>query len=110
MKKVLIIIGVVAAIVLPCFAGYYTCKRCGGSGIAGTKNCHACNGTGQRVVMCSTCSGRGEVRDSYGDLQKCPSCNGWGKEYATCPSCSGSGEEPWTCPVCHGSGQVYVEE
>lgn len=110
MKKVIIFLAIFAAIALPCFAGYYTCKRCGGSGVAGTKNCSRCNGSREILVSCSACGGKGETRDQYGDLQKCSSCNGWGKEYKTCPSCGGTGDEPWTCPVCHGSGQVYVSE
>ena len=110
MKKWYVILAVLAAIALPAFAGYYTCKRCGGSGVVGTKNCSRCNGSRQILVSCPSCSGRGEVRDQYGDLVKCSRCNGWGKEYSTCPKCNGTGEEDYVCPVCHGSGQVYVSE
>ena len=110
MKKWYFILTLIVAIILPCYAGYYTCKRCNGTGVVGTKNCHVCNGKRQVLVPCSTCNGKGEVRDNYGDLQKCHACNGWGKESQPCQSCGGSGEEPWICPVCKGSKTVYVEE
>ncbi len=110
MKKVILCLALVAAIALPCFAGWYTCKRCNGTGVVGTKNCSRCNGSREIVVTCKTCGGQKEIRDQYGELQKCPSCNGWGKEYATCPKCNGSGEEDWICPVCHGDRQVFIEE
>ena len=96
MKKWYFILALFAAIALPVFAGYYTCKRCGGSGVAGTKNCSACNGSGKQTVACTTCNGRGEIRDSYGDLQKCPSCNGWGKQQVTCSKCL-----PWVWTSLH---------
>lgn len=110
MKRWYFIPILIVAIALPCFAGWYTCKRCHGTGVMGTKDCSRCNGKREIVTTCNYCNGSGKVRDSYGDLQNCPTCNGWGKEIVTCPSCGGSGEEPWVCNVCNGTGQVYIEE
>lgn len=114
MKKILSAIIVLVIVSLTCSAGYYTCKRCNGSGAAGTKNCSCCNGTGSKtqILDCSTCNGRGYIRNSYGDQQKCPACDGAKKVMtrSTCSCCGGSGDEPWTCPACNGSGRVYINE
>lgn len=113
MKKFFSVFVIFLFVSLTCVAGYYTCKRCNGSGAAGTKNCHCCNGAREKMVIkdCSRCGGTSYVRDAYGDKQRCTACSNGKVSYTeTCSCCGGSGEEPWICPVCNGSGQVYIQE
>lgn len=64
------------------------------------------------IVDCSRCGGKGYIRDSYGDQQRCPKCDGAKKENreTTCPKCNGRGEETVPCRACGGKGQVWVDD
>jgi molecular chaperone DnaJ len=62
------------------------CKRCHGSGNAGTSQ-----------IVCITCNGSGKISSGGGFLrydQACPDCNGTGKRPQPCPVCSGKGTVP----------------
>jgi molecular chaperone DnaJ len=62
------------------------CKRCNGSGSAGTSQ-----------VVCMTCNGSGKTSSGGGFLrydQTCADCNGTGKRPQPCPVCSGKGTVP----------------
>jgi molecular chaperone DnaJ len=62
------------------------CKRCHGSGNAGTSQ-----------VVCLNCSGSGKISSGGGFLrydQACPDCNGTGKRPQPCAICSGKGTIP----------------
>ena len=115
MKKYFFIFALAVAIALPCFAGWYTCKRCNGSGYENyTRTCNYCNGKGvrERIVDCSRCGGRGEVRDSYGDWVKCSACDGAKKVFdsQTCTGCRGTGELKDPCRACGGRGKVQIDD
>ena len=73
--------------------------------VPGSATCGECNGTGaekgSNPVDCSTCHGRGRVRQSQGFFtfeRTCPQCGGAGKVI----------EKP--CPVCNGGGRVRREK
>lgn len=117
MKKIIIVLGLMILTVTFSsftFLEWYTCKTCDGKGYQWTKNCSRCNGKGTilTIIDCPRCNGNGYIRDSYGEKQTCPSCNGSKKEatYPTCPSCNGSGEEKMPCRKCDGKGKVWIED
>ena len=92
--------------------GYYTCSNCNGTGHNQRIKCRSCRGAGEIYVnkTCPTCSGKGTVRDNYGNVVRCTVCSGKGsykgKEY--CSSCGGWGCV--TCSKCGGSGKVWVND
>ncbi|MBI2024601.1 MAG: DnaJ domain-containing protein [Candidatus Harrisonbacteria bacterium] len=72
-------------------------------------SCGQCSGLGyfasEGVSECSTCSGRGEIRESrstfFGNIS----------QVKTCPKCSGSGQIPKKpCRECSGTGRVKVSK
>ena len=70
--------------------------------------CDACSGTGSgkgtRPVVCSTCSGSGEVR------RAARSMFGQFVQVAPCPTCHGEGHVITTpCEVCRGEGRIRGE-
>ena len=115
-KLIVILVSALALVALSSFTirGWYTCKTCNGKGYSYTKSCSRCSGQGtiMNIVDCPRCDGKGYIRDSYGDQQTCPRCNGSKKENrtTTCPKCNGSGEEKVPCRACNGKGQVWVDD
>lgn len=127
MKKTLIILSAIAAIVF-CFRAYangmhhhdgsksdsqeaYDCKRCNGTGVDPlTFPCSSCGGQKvvTKIINCPTCMGRGTIKDRFGDDQKCPQCDGARKiiDKRTCSKCGGTGEEKRPCRNCNGTGKV----
>ena len=67
-----------------------------------SEQCSRCQGagdTGGPVVICTTCSGTGQVRKQGGRLQfsqPCPDCSGTGRRRQPCPLCNGKGVTPKT--------------
>ncbi len=67
-----------------------------------------------RLVLCSSCEGKGYPKNS--NLKKCATCGGEGKvrtaigpfsQISTCPSCLGEGNIPdKKCSSCHGEGRI----
>jgi len=77
--------------------------------IAKVSACDNCKGSGAKpgtkLTQCSTCSGKGEIRESrntiFGSITTA----------RTCPKCHGRGEVPETaCPACHGAGVLKKQE
>jgi molecular chaperone DnaJ len=73
--------------------------------VPGSATCEECNGSGaekgSEPVNCTTCNGRGRVRQSQGFFtfeRTCPQCGGAGKVI----------EKP--CPACGGGGRVRREK
>jgi molecular chaperone DnaJ len=73
--------------------------------VPGSATCGECNGSGaekgSEPVNCTTCNGRGRVRQSQGFFtfeRTCPQCGGAGKVI----------EKP--CPACGGGGRVRREK
>lgn len=67
-----------------------------------SEQCSRCQGagdTGGPVVVCTTCSGTGQVQRSGGRLQfsqPCPDCEGTGRRRTPCSQCNGKGVTPKT--------------
>lgn len=67
-----------------------------------SEQCSRCQGagdTGGPVVICTTCSGTGQVQRSGGRLQfsqPCPDCEGTGRRRTPCSQCNGKGVTPKT--------------
>lgn len=67
-----------------------------------SETCARCNGAGDNggtPVVCTTCSGIGQVKKLGGRMefaQVCPDCSGTGKRRPPCPICSGKGVTPKT--------------
>lgn len=83
-------------------SGKVRCGGCGGTGTVEktkriTKKCPDCLGHDDH---CSTCNGRGSVKEWVTETVRHDSCNGTGKQ--TCGNCLGSGR----CPTCNGTGKV----
>ena len=115
MKKSSLLILLFLSVAVTAFAGYYTCKRCNGSGYDNmTRTCTQCSW--KKVVSeltdCPTCQGKGYTRNGYGDQVTCSKCDGAKKiiKEHTCPRCNGTGTEKMVCPKCKGTGTVYVSE
>lgn len=67
-----------------------------------SEQCSRCQGagdTGGPVVVCTTCSGSGQVQRQGGRLQfsqPCPDCEGTGRRRQPCSQCNGKGVTPKT--------------
>ena len=67
-----------------------------------SEQCSRCNGAGDAggpLVVCTTCSGTGQVQRAGGRLrfaQECPDCGGAGKRRSPCAVCHGKGTVPKT--------------
>jgi molecular chaperone DnaJ len=67
-----------------------------------SEQCSRCQGagdTGGPVVVCTTCSGSGQVQRQGGRLQfsqPCPDCEGTGRRRQPCSQCNGKGTTPKT--------------
>jgi len=67
-----------------------------------SEQCSRCQGagdTGGPVVVCTTCSGSGQVQRAGGRLQfsqACPDCTGTGRRRSPCSLCNGKGVTPKT--------------
>src|SRR5436190_17196206 len=67
-----------------------------------SEQCSRCQGagdTGGPVVICTTCSGTGQVQRQGGRLQfsqPCPDCEGTGRRRTPCSLCNGKGTTPTT--------------
>ena len=77
--------------------------------IAKTAVCTTCDGTGaakgSKIVSCSACNGKGEVRESRNTFF------GTFTSSRTCPRCRGRGELPEKlCGTCRGEGVAKREE
>ncbi|MDH6303665.1 DnaJ-class molecular chaperone [Parabacteroides sp. PF5-5] len=114
MKRILAISVILISIATMVYAYQVTCGRCNGSGTDPlTYPCSYCNhGKVEKVesVNCSLCSGKGEVQNSNGNYQRCPSCLGAGSKNITvqvnCSTCNGSDSERRQCRSCNGVGKV----
>ncbi len=77
--------------------------------IAKTGVCDTCSGTGaetgSKMVACTTCNGKGEVRETRNSFFGSVSTS------RTCLKCRGRGEIPEApCPTCRGEGVFKKEE
>jgi hypothetical protein len=103
--------------------GGFRCALCRGKGVlrSGKTRCPVCSGRGlvrvtPPAMICSYCSGRGEVPASSGIT--CTVCGGKGvvsvhEPIEACPSCRGTGAAPNSklpCLMCRGKGVVTTSQ